>query len=99
MINCLFDAECYEEALEQGDNAMKNTIDKPLLIFYSSARLLTLGKSKEGLLQLETGMQHAPKLIKRFIEFNPSLLQNHSVVEIIARYKIYRSYYNFIINR
>lgn len=87
LIICLFEAEFYEEALEQVDNAIKNTIDKPLLIFYSSAILLTMGKSKEGLLQLETGMQKAPKLIRQFIELNPSLLQNQQVVEIIAKYK------------
>ncbi len=87
LINCLFRAGFYEEALEQVDNAIQNTVDKPLLIFYSSAIFFTLGKSKEGLLQLEIGLQKDPKLIKQFIELNPSLLQNHQVVEMIAKYK------------
>jgi hypothetical protein len=46
-----------------------------------------LGKSKEALLQLEEGMSKAPKLLKKFIELNPSILQNNQVVDIIARCK------------
>ncbi len=36
---------------------------------------------------IENGMAANPKLIKKFIELNPSILQNQLVVELIARYK------------
>src|SRR4029079_7613609 len=87
LIKCLYNAGFYEEALEQVYNASKNTEDKPILFFYKSAILFALGKSKEGLLQLELAMEKSPKLIKQLIELNPSLLQNQQVVDLIARYK------------
>ena len=45
------------------------------------------GKSKEALICLENGMTVNPKLIKQFIEINPSILQHQQVVELIAKYK------------
>jgi tetratricopeptide (TPR) repeat protein len=87
LIKCLYDAEYYEEALEQVYNAQKNTNYKPLFTFYKSAILFALGKPKEGLLQLELGLQKSPALIKQFIQLNPSMLQHQSIVELIAAYK------------
>ena len=87
LIKCLYDAEYYEEALEQIHNAQKNTDNKPLFIYYKSAVLLELGKSKEALLQLEMAMREAPSMVKQFIELNPSLLQHSGVVEIIGTHK------------
>ena len=87
LIKCLYDAEYFEEALEQVYNAQKNTHYKPLFTFYKSAVLFALGKSKEALLQLEIAMQKSPELIKQFIELNPSHLQHQSIVELIAAYK------------
>src|ERR1700712_1317692 len=87
LIKCLYQAEYFEEALEQVYNAQKNTHYKPLFTFYKSAILFSLGKSKEALLQLELGMQKSPALIKQFIELNPSHLQHQSIIELIAGYK------------
>jgi tetratricopeptide (TPR) repeat protein len=87
LVKCLYDAEYYEEALEQVYNAQKNTENKPLFIFYRSAILFELGKSKEALLHLEMAMKEAPALVKQFIDLNPSLLQHSAVVEIIGKYK------------
>ena len=87
LIKCLYDAEYFEEALEQVYNAQKNTNNKPLYTFYKSAILFALGKSKEGLLQLELGLQKSPGLIRQFIQLNPALLQHQSIVELIALYK------------
>jgi tetratricopeptide (TPR) repeat protein len=87
LIKCLYDAEYFEEALEQVYNAQKNTNYKPLFTFYKSAILFALGKSKEGLLQLELALQKSPGLIRQFIQLNPSLLQHQSIVELIATYK------------
>jgi len=49
--------------------------------------LFMLGKSKEGLLKLEAAMEKAPRSLKKFIELNPSILQNNQVVDLVARYK------------
>ncbi len=38
-------------------------------------------------MKLEEGMEKAPRLVKKFIELNPSILQNNQVVDIVARYK------------
>ena len=87
LIRCLIDARMIEEAAEQCEIAMNKTINKPIFIFYYSATLFMLGQQKEALLQLESGMSKAPKLLKKFMEINPSILQNYHVVDIIARYK------------
>jgi tetratricopeptide (TPR) repeat protein len=91
LINCLYDAGFYEEALQQVHNALKNTTNKPLLIFYKTAVLFAMGKSKEALLLLELAMEKSPKMIKQLVELEPSLLQNHQVISLIAKYKNNRS--------
>jgi len=87
LLNCLYKAEMFEEALEYANFAYEQTDGKPIFLFYKSAFLFTLGKSKEALLQLESGMNRNPRLVKKFIEINPSLLQIQQVVDIVARYK------------
>jgi hypothetical protein len=52
-----------------------------------SAILLASGKTKEAIIYLEKALQLSPKGLKKFIELNPSLLQNQNVVDTIARYK------------
>jgi hypothetical protein len=51
-----------------------------------------MGKSKEGLANLEKALSKAPKLLKKFIDLNPSILQNQQVVDVIARYKRNKSF-------
>jgi tetratricopeptide (TPR) repeat protein len=87
LLKCLYKAGFYEEALEQIHNASVNTENKFILLFYKSAILFALGKSKEGLIQLELAMSKSPRQLKQFIELDPTLLQNHQIVEIISRYK------------
>jgi hypothetical protein len=82
----------YEEALEYSGFAFEQTDNKPIFLFYKSAVLYAMGKSKEALIQLEAGMARNPKLIKKFIELNPSILQHQQVVDIIARFKKRRSF-------
>jgi len=91
LIRCLFKGTFYKEALDQVNQALVMTNKKPLFQFYKSAVLLALGKSKEGILLLDEAMQSSPKLVKRFIQLSPSILQNPQVVEVIARYKRNRS--------
>ncbi len=92
LLKCLYKAEMYDEALEYSGFAFEQTDNKPIFLFYKSAVLYAMGKSKEALIQLEAGMARNPKLIKKFIELNPSILQHQQVVDIIARFKKRRSF-------
>lgn len=87
LVRCLYKAQFFEEAKEQIKAALKLTNSKPIFFYYNSALLFATGKSKEASLYLEKAMEKAPKLLKKFVELNPSILQNHLVVDIIARFK------------
>ena len=87
LIRCLYSGEYFEEALGQCDAALLATQDKPLFVFYRAAILIAMGKTKEGILQLEEAMTAAPKLLKKFVELNPAILQNQLVVDLVARFK------------
>jgi len=87
LVRCLYKAACFEEALEQTEAALRITNGKSLFIFYKASVLLALGKSKEAILQLEEAMRQSPKLLKKFVELNPAILQNQLVVDVIARFK------------
>jgi len=91
LLKCLYKAALLEEALEYANFAYEQTDGKTIFIFYKSAILLAMGKSKEAILQLENGMQQNPKLVKKLIEINPSILQHQQVVDVIARFKKKRS--------
>lgn len=91
LIRCLYHGEFYEEALEQVITAGKMTDDKPVFSFFATAIYFSLGKSKEALLHLEKAMQKSPRLLKKLLDLNPSLLRNPLVVDIVARYKRNRS--------
>lgn len=87
LIRCLYEAEYFEEALEQVYNAQKNTDNKPLFTYFKSAILFELGKSKEALLLLQIAIHEAPGMVRQFIDLNPSLLQHPAVSDMISNYK------------
>ena len=87
LIRCLYIGEYYDEAVEQIDAAIRHTDNKPIFTFYLSAIYFAVGRSKEGLVQLENGMNKAPRLLKKLIDLNPSILQHQQVVDLVARYK------------
>ncbi|HTD94043.1 MAG TPA: tetratricopeptide repeat protein [Chitinophagaceae bacterium] len=87
LIRCLYKGSFHDEALEQADAALQVTNGKPLFIFYKSAVLMAMGKSKEAILQLENAMSLAPKLLKKFVELDPAVLQNQQIVDVIAKFK------------
>lgn len=87
LIRCLYTVKYYEEALEQVYAALKLTEGKALFIYYLSAVYFAMGKSKEGLLQLNRAMTKSPRTVRRFVELNPSILQNQQVVDLIASFK------------
>ncbi|MBW7890634.1 MAG: tetratricopeptide repeat protein [Chitinophagaceae bacterium] len=92
LIRCLYQNDFQAEALEQIENARQIAGEKPLFLFYQSAILFAMRKSKEALLVLQKAMEKAPKLVKKFIALNPAILQNQSVVDLIAYYKRKRSF-------
>ncbi|MFM2336808.1 MAG: hypothetical protein RL115_1 [Bacteroidota bacterium] len=87
LIFCVHDAGFFDEALDQSNLAYHATGGKPIFLYYKSAALIGLGKMKEALLQLEEALQIAPKLLKKFMELIPDVLQNQQVVDVLARFK------------
>jgi tetratricopeptide (TPR) repeat protein len=87
LIRCLYKAGYFEEAKEQVSAALLHTDGKALFIYYYSAICFAMGKSKEGLLQLEKALSKAPKLLKKFVELHPVILQNQQVVDLIAAFR------------
>lgn len=90
LIRCLYQIGFYAEAKQQAIIALEATNNKPVFLFYLSAILFTMGKSKEALLYLEKALDISPRGLKKFIDLNPAILQNPQVVDIIAKHK--RSY-------
>ncbi|MEJ7625358.1 MAG: tetratricopeptide repeat protein [Ferruginibacter sp.] len=91
LLKCMFKGNMFNEGIEYASFAYEQTDSKPIFLYYKSMFLFSAGKSKEALLQFENGLAINPKLIRKFIEFNPSILQLQSVVELIAKYKKKRS--------
>lgn len=91
LIRCLYKEEFFEEALEQIEIALESAGNKSIFLFYKSAIQFGMGKSKEGVVLLQTAMEASPKMLKKFIELNPTILQNQQVVDLIAYYKRKRS--------
>lgn len=91
LIRCLYQIDYLDEAMEQTESAIIATSGKPVFLFYKSAILLQSGKTKESIIQLENAMEEAPKLLKKIIDLNPSILQNQQVVDVLARFKRKRS--------
>ncbi len=87
LIRCLYKGDLLDEALEQTEAALIVTKGNSLFHYYKSAVLFAMGKTKEALLQLENAMTGSPRVLKKFIELNPSILQNQQVVDMLARFK------------
>lgn len=86
LIRGLYLAGYSDEALSQLSAAEAETGDKPVYHYYRCAVLFRLGRPKEALLQLESGLAAAPRQLKRLIELNPSVLQHSEVVDMLARH-------------
>jgi tetratricopeptide (TPR) repeat protein len=87
LIRCLYKAGYFDEAARQCLAALQATDYKPVFSYLYSIVLFALGKSKEALHHLQNGLTSAPRLVKKFIEQNPAILQNNSVVDMLAQYK------------
>jgi len=87
LIKGLYIAGYFEEAITQLAIARDHCGDKPDFYYYGAAILIEMGKSKEGLQQLEQGLREAPTRVKIFTELNPEHLRRAAVVDLIGKYK------------
>ena len=87
LIRCLYFGEFFEEADRQITAALTCTDQKPLFHYYAAAIAFAQQEPKQALQSLEKGLKAAPRLLRKLIGLNPSLLQNQQVVDLIARYK------------
>ena len=87
LIRCLYTARFFTEARQQTMAALNHTNNKTLFLYYLSAVLFAMNKSKEALLVLEKALSASTKQLKKFIDLNPAILQNPQVVDLVAQYK------------
>ncbi|MFL5742964.1 MAG: tetratricopeptide repeat protein [Flavisolibacter sp.] len=87
LIRCLYTAGFFPEARQQALAALSHTNNKAVFFYYLSAVLFAMNKSKEALLYLDKALSVSPKHLKKFVQLNPSILQNPLVVDVIAQYK------------
>jgi tetratricopeptide (TPR) repeat protein len=87
LIRSLLVAGYLEEAEKQVQLALRATTGKPVFLYYKTAILFAAGKSREALLVMEEAMTKAPKLLKKLMTLNPSLLQYQQVVDLVARFR------------
>jgi tetratricopeptide (TPR) repeat protein len=87
LLKCIYGAGMFEEGLEYSHMAYEQTGCKPLFHYFIAAFLFAMGKSKEALLALETGLFKSPRLLNQFLKIDPSIMQHTQVVELIARSK------------
>lgn len=87
LIKGLYLSGYYEEGLTQLEVAREHCGDKPDFRYFQAALLLELGKSKEGMVQLEHALKKAPKRLKIFTDLNPEYLRRSSVTDLVSKYK------------
>ena len=87
LVKCLVANKELEAALTQTELAYLSTQGKVIFIFYRSAILFMMGKTAEGLLQLEMALTKSSKLVNKLIKFYPEIMQDPKVVDLITQYK------------
>jgi tetratricopeptide (TPR) repeat protein len=88
LIKALIEHQRPKDAVLQCKAAIEAVGSKPLLDVLFGIALLTAGKEKEGLIQLDNGIRQMPKLARKIAECNMKLLQNVKVLDIIGRTKL-----------
>ncbi|MEN9700921.1 MAG: hypothetical protein RIR55_224 [Bacteroidota bacterium] len=87
LVKCLVANKQFDIALEQTEIAYMSTQGKSIFIFYRSAILYMMGKTSEGILQLEMALSKSSKLVNKLIKFYPEMVQDPKVAELIAQHK------------
>ncbi len=91
LLRTMYLSGLYTEGAEYASMAYDHTDGKDIFLYYRSMFLFASGRSKEALELLEKALSSSPRHVKQFIELNPAILRNASVVELLARYKKKRS--------
>jgi hypothetical protein len=87
LIRSLMANNQLDAALEQTELAYMSTQGKTLFIYYRSAILFKMGKSNEGLLQLEMALSKSAKWLNKFVKFYPEVVQDAKVMTLLSQYK------------
>jgi tetratricopeptide (TPR) repeat protein len=87
LIRCLYGAGLLPEAEKQAGLAFQMTAGKPVFLFWRSLVLFAMKRQKEALADLETAMEKAPRLIRKILNIEPSLIKIPQVADMIARYR------------
>lgn len=87
LIKALYIAGDFGQALLQVEKAYKLLGPKPVFNIYKTAILIADGKMKQALVCLEESLSNDPKLLKKLISFNPSILKYSQVSDLIIKYK------------
>lgn len=87
LILFLYEESYWAEAVIQADKAYLATKQKTIFLYFKAAALFGNGQTKEALLQLEAALIKDPRLLKKFVALRPEVLQNSTVVDLLARFK------------
>ena len=87
LIKGLYKVGFWEEAMTQIEVAREHCGNKVDFTYYMAACLFELGKTKEGLVQLENGLRELSSKSKIFTGLNPEFLRRTAVAELIGAYK------------
>ena len=85
LINCLYKAEFWKAA-NQCIDALQQTEGKAVFIL-CTVQFCSPYQNKRSLASITKGLNKSPKLVKNFLQLNPSILQNNAVVDLFAQYK------------
>lgn len=87
LIRTLFISMQYAEAYKHLKEALSKLGSKPVLLYYESAILICLGRTKEGFLMLERALELNHRTLKSFLKVFPAAVKHPQVVELILKYK------------
>lgn len=87
LIKALFSIGYYEEALSQLVIAEEHCGHKTEFVFYRAAILLSMGKTKDAVLQLESAMTENSKKINALKYIDKEIMHHPVFAEVLVRYK------------
>jgi tetratricopeptide (TPR) repeat protein len=87
LIKSLYISKLFEDALLQLEIAKDHCGAKPEFYYLQAACLFAIGKSKDALKKLESGLKSAPQKVGSFIALDADLIRRNKVSELIAAYK------------
>jgi tetratricopeptide (TPR) repeat protein len=87
LLNCFLQGQYFTDGADYAEMAYSQTEGKPIFLYYKAMFLFCDNKPKQATEVLEEAVARNPKLLKKIIEINPTLLKYTQVVEILAKHK------------